>query len=259
MAEDNKTYLVKQWIKVIPGLIFLVLLLVATADSVISGVIPWEVILVVLFTIFVVMFAVWKTKSDVARFLRMETPDEWVAYIQKNMQKMPDADAWIAYCSGIAYAYFGQFEQADALLHAIQWKTKVPLTGAVGVMLEALLEHLKNHNFYRGSGLSRQAYLMVEDAPKSAPGVKKALESYQLWMTAGEVLCGRAKLETIQQIEQAFLKLEFMMRPFMAWALAVWYQRKGDFQASERWLNVAKSIAPHCKPLTELPPIPAQQ
>jgi hypothetical protein len=259
MAEDNKTYLVKQWIKVIPALLFLVFVLFATAKSVISGVIPWEVILVVLFTIFVVVFAIWKTKSDVARFLRMETPDEWVAYNQKNMQQVPDADAWIAYSSGVAYAYFGWFEQADTLLHSIQWNPRVPLIAAAGLLLEALLEHLKNHNFYRGSGLTRQAYLMVEDAPRSAPGVKKALEGYQLWMIAGEVLCGRAKSETIQQIEQALPKMELMMRPFMAWALAVWYQRKGDSQASERWLNVAKSIAPHCRPLTELPPIPAEQ
>ena len=253
MANDNKTYLYKQWLKVIPALAYLFLIFYAAANSIASGNVPWESLFILLVPVLFIGLVIWRTRSDIARLIRKETPDEWVAYIRENLQRMPDADAWIAHGTGIAYAYHGQFDKAYAQLSSVRWSDKVPLVSAAGLSLESILEHLKNGNYYRGSGLARQAYTMVADMPMNVPGVKKALMAYDTWAAAGEVLCGRAKPNMVLTLEKNLPRMELLMRPFVAWTLAIWYHRAGDRSTSERWLAFARSIVPYCKPLTQLP------
>jgi hypothetical protein len=212
-------------------------------------------------------FGMWRSKRRsverrIRRLLQSPSPDDLIAYFHDNYSRaasrlIPEADTFVTQGCATAYAYYGAFDKARAVLDEIDWGSRLPLVRAGGLCSEALLCYLGTRNYERGLAFARQAQRLAEMSP-ALPGAQTAATVGAMWIEVGEILCGSPSAETVRSLEEKLTKLPVTAEVLIAWGLAVAYHKMKQPAKAEAMENLLKEIAPHCRGLA-LPPLVKEQ
>ncbi|MSP14394.1 MAG: hypothetical protein EXR62_15760 [Chloroflexi bacterium] len=249
-TTNNLLSLAKLWV---PAILLILLVLFGAASSLTTGQIPWMVLVFLLFLGVFVIRGFRQADRTTAPLLRQESPAGLVAYFERTLAAFPDADAHIAYSTGIVYAYFGDFTQARVRLDTVDWERRPPFIKAAGLGLQALLAYLDTRDYRQGLELAQQARSLVADIPDEMPGREDAQAAYQAFVNIGEILSGQTRPETVAELESLLPRVPPLLKVFLAWGLATAYDRANRQKESELMLSLIKSMIPHSKALATLP------
>ena len=181
--------------------------------------------------------------------LQSPTPDDLVSLHEASMAraqgKIPDADAILAQCVGLAYVFYGREQQARAALARVRWSERAPLIRAAGVSVQGLIALVCCEDVPRALELMRQVQAL------SAPGRRVMVSGnsrryYACNQALADVLSGEASEASLKILRGGSRMQTLPGVQLIAYAgLIVAAQRAGDQAETAELRRELRALAPH--------------
>jgi hypothetical protein len=189
----------------------------------------------------VAVVAVMASQYRVRLMLRDRSPDRLIAHYHQTTRRIPNADAAAAYLSAIAALFFGQFDRAHDELNAVNWADKPAMYRGHRKYVLALLALFEEKDNARALNLAAEARELEGQDP--AGGLQRIDDVIQ-------TIASEPADEVIARMEKTARKQHGIVPAMCAWALALYYNRKGLTDKAADFKQLVKIAAPHSAPLT---------
>jgi hypothetical protein len=244
-SRQNNLSLLLLWI---PIVLLGVLLL---GGLIVSGPRGWTIIAITLVFVLGVRFY---TINQVKKLLRQESPEKLVNYYRRSGKgagisaESPLITATVAQ----TYALYGEFDQVRVQLASVNWSKCKPMIAAAEPLIQCFLCYFESRNFSEGLILARRARELGQ-VSSIFPGGSASNSTFDMYVEVGEVLTRNFSPTTVKHLERKLAKAPILIKPFIAWGLAVAYAQMGQSDKVESMRSLILSLAPYCRSLTTLP------
>jgi hypothetical protein len=184
--------------------------------------------------------AVWLAHYRVRVLLRDKTPDRIIAHYHGSVRRIEHADAVAAYLSGLAAAFFGEFDRAREELEAVNWDKVPAMYRGHRLYVLAVLALLEETDYPLALRLAAQA----KELESQSPGGGLVLLDDVIHLVAEG-----GNPEIISRLERAANKQHGLVPGICAWALAVYYKRNNQMDKASDYKVILKLAIPYSAPM----------
>jgi hypothetical protein len=242
--EGNTEHLLKAYGAA--GLVTVLLLLllgvaIAQGEYVVASIVPLALAAGLLIS--------WHTKRRLLLLFRDSTPDRACAFYHSKMRLLPNGPALIAYSSAIACAYYGEFAAAREELSVVPgWEGLPPLYQGLRQHALAVVALLEDKDYALARRLSLESIELCRVSVRF-PGSQQSRATLEATVAVCDLLSGQGDERTVVTLERAARTLPGVVPALPAWALASYYHRKGQPEASLPFQAIVRGLVPKCWPL----------
>lgn len=246
--QQNRRFLVRLWILPVLAVLVMVPLMAWSAWNGNAGPIASGVLIAS-----IVLLLSWRRAGDarLRKLLQSPNSEPLVHFLRKHLSnpRIPHGDIMAASSLGNIHAFYGEYEQARALIDSVYWKRRQapPLMQAQILTVEALLMYLEERDFVRGTALAREARDLGQ-VPDATPGAARTQRAFDAYVEIGEMLSGNHSPEVIDSLRAKLVKAPTLLKILIAWALETAYTDLGRAEDAAEMQQVRMQIAPHCLP-----------
>lgn len=247
-AQRNNLFLLLLWIPI--GLLSILLF----GSLLAKGPGGWIIIVIVGVYVLGIRFSVQK---KLKHLLRQEGPEGLVHYYQRlgRRSSLDSAAPLITAAMAQVYVLYGDFGQARVQLEAVNWSKCKPLVAAAEPLILCLLCYFESGNFEAGLELALQARALGQ-VSSIFPGGSASNNALDAYVEVGEILTRSLSPTTVSSLERKLPKAPLLVKPFIAWSLAIAYTQSGQSEKVAAMRSLLAATAPYCRSLTTLPTLP---